>query len=49
MARRWIGALLCALLIGVSTFDAYTEATHNFSYTLQIRNILFFARFAGRF
>ena len=42
MARRWIGALLCALLIGVSTFDAYTEATQkNFSYTLEFETSYF--------
>lgn len=41
MARRWIGALLCALLMGVSTFDAYTETTHNFSYTLEFETSYF--------
>jgi hypothetical protein len=42
MARRWIGALLCALLIGVSTFDAYSEATQkNFSQTLEFETSYF--------
>jgi len=42
MVRRWIGALLCALLIAVSTFDAYAEATHkNFSYTLKFETSYF--------
>ncbi len=42
MARRWIGTLLCALLIAVSTFDAYTEATQkNFSYTLNSKHLIF--------
>jgi hypothetical protein len=37
MARRWLGVLLCAVLIGVSTFDAYAEATQkNYSVTLQL-------------
>ncbi|HME61492.1 MAG TPA: hypothetical protein VKH62_09590 [Candidatus Binatia bacterium] len=42
MARRWLGALLCALLIGVSSFDAYAEATQkNFSFTLEIETSYF--------
>ena len=42
MARRWIGALLCALLIAVSTFDAYAESTQkNFSYTLKFETSYF--------
>jgi hypothetical protein len=42
MAMRWIGALLCALLIGVSTFDAYAGATQkNFSYTLELETSYF--------
>ena len=42
MKRRWLGALLCALLIGVSTSDAYTEASQkNFSLTLNIETSYF--------
>ena len=42
MARRWLGAILCALLIGVSSFDAYAEATQkNFSFTLEIETSYF--------
>lgn len=42
MVRRWIGTLLCALLIAVSTFDAYTEATQKtFSYTLKFETSYF--------
>jgi hypothetical protein len=42
MARRWIGAVLCALLIGVSTFDAYAEATQkNFSSALKFETSYF--------
>jgi hypothetical protein len=42
MTRRWLGALLCALLIGVSTFDAYAEATKkHFSFTLDIETSFF--------
>jgi hypothetical protein len=37
MARRALGLLLCAVLIGVSTFDAYVEATQkDYSVTLQL-------------
>ncbi|HKY07039.1 MAG TPA: hypothetical protein VJQ55_02310 [Candidatus Binatia bacterium] len=42
MTRRWIGALLCALLIGVSTYDAYSEVTQkHFSYTLKFETSFF--------
>ena len=42
MTRRWIGALLCALLVGVSTLDAYAEATQkNFSFQLDIETSYF--------
>src|SRR6185503_266720 len=42
MARRWLGILLCALLIGVSTFDAYAGATQkNFSFILNIETSYF--------
>ena len=42
MTRRWIGTLLCALLIGVSTFDAYTEVTQkSFTYTLEFETSYF--------
>ena len=42
MKRRWLGALLCALLIGVSTSDAYAEASQkNFHFTLNIETSYF--------
>ena len=42
MTRRWLGALLCVLLIGVSTSDAYSEAAQkNFSFTLDIETSYF--------
>ena len=42
MARRWIGAFLCALLMAVSTFDAYTEATKKqVSFKLEVETSFF--------
>jgi hypothetical protein len=42
MARRCLGILFCALLLGVSTSDAYTEATQkNFTFTLKIETSYF--------
>jgi len=42
MAKRVLGALLCALLIGASTFDAFAEVTQkNFSFTLKIETSYF--------
>ena len=42
MARRWLGVLLCALLLAVSTFDAYAEATQkHFTFTLDIETSYF--------
>jgi hypothetical protein len=42
MKRRWLGVLLCALLIGVSTSDAYVEASQkNFPLTLNFETSYF--------
>lgn len=42
MAKRLLGALLCALLIGASTFDAFADVTQkNFSFTLQLETSYF--------
>ena len=42
MAKRCLGTLLCALLIAVSTFDAYSEATQkNFPFTLHFETSYF--------
>jgi hypothetical protein len=42
MARRWLGTFLCALLIGVSTFYAYSEATQkHFSFKLHLETSFF--------
>jgi hypothetical protein len=42
MARRWLGVLLCALLVGVATLDAYAGAIQkNFSFILNIETSYF--------
>lgn len=42
MAKRFLGALLCVLLIGASTFDAFADATQKkFSFTLEIETSYF--------
>ena len=42
MVKRVLGALLCALLIGASTFDAFAEVMQrNFPFTLKIETSYF--------
>ena len=42
MGKRVLGVLLCALLIGASTFDAFAEVTQkNFSLTLKLETSYF--------
>jgi hypothetical protein len=42
MGRRWLGAILCALLVGISTSDAYAQATQkNFAFTLDLETSYF--------
>jgi hypothetical protein len=42
MSRRLLGVLLCAVLVGVSAFGAYADATKkNFTFTLNIETSYF--------
>ena len=42
MSRRLLGVLLCAVLVGVSAFSAYADATKkNFTFTLNIETSYF--------
>lgn len=50
MGRRWLGAVLCALLIGISTSDAYAQATQkNFAFTLNLETSYFSLDFLDDF